>query len=73
MSVTDLDDFDLCVIIRLVYTYHLQKKRHPSVKLLLADLTESINFQVNSTSLRLIIMDLGITCGRTKNNRNLLV
>lgn len=71
--VTDLDDFDKCVVRRLVYNFHVQEHRLPTVKLLLNSLKESINFTGCEKSLRCILKELGFQWRRTGNNRKLLI
>lgn len=71
--VTGLDDFDKCAVRRTIYNFHLQKKCFPTVKLLLVELRDSINFQGQKSSLKSIIKDLGFKWRKTENSRKLLI
>lgn len=70
--ITDLDDFDLCVVRRLVYEFYLLK-RLPTLKLLLTVLREKIDFKGSRESLRRILKDLGFRWKRAENNRKVLI
>lgn len=48
--VTDLDDFDKCVVRRLVYGFYLTEKWLPTIKLLWKSLKENINFNGSEKS-----------------------
>lgn len=72
-TVTYLDDFDKCVVRRLVYNFHIEEHRIPTAKLLREALKEKINFQGCEKSLRRILKDLGFTWRKTANNRKLLI
>lgn len=71
--ITGLDDFDKCAVRRIIYNFHLQKKCFPTVKLLLQELRESINFQGQKSSLKTILKDLGFKWRKTENSRKLLI
>lgn len=71
--ITDLDDFDKCVLRKLVYDFHLTEHRLPTAKLLFSALKEKINFKGCLKSLRLILKQLGFKWRRIQNNRKILV
>lgn len=71
--ITGLDDFDKCAVRRTIYNFHLQKKCFPTVKLLLVELRDSINFEGQKSSLKTILKDLGFKWRKTQNNRKLLI
>lgn len=72
-SVADLDDFDKTVIRRLVYNFHIQEHRLPTVKLLREALHEKISFKGSGTTLRRVLKEMGFTWSRTTNNRKILI
>lgn len=71
--ITGIDDFDKCVIRRLVYDFHTIRKRLPTVKLLLQELRERIGFKGCERSLRIILKDIGFKWRKTENNRKILI
>jgi len=71
--VTGLDDFNMCVVRRLVYNFHFEHKRLPTTELLLDQLKDRIDFKGGKSSLRSILKTLGFTWRRTQNNRKLLI
>lgn len=71
--VTFLDDFDKCVLRRLIYNFHIVERRLPTVKLLKEALHEKIDFKGSETSLRRILKEVGFTWRRTTNDRKALI
>lgn len=70
--VTEIDDFDKCVIRRTVHNFYVQQKTLPTVKKLLPVLKESIGFKGGQSSLNKILKTLGFKWMKTKNNRKIL-
>lgn len=71
--ITDLDQFDECVVRRVVYEFYITEKRVPTLKLLQIALQEKINFTGCVESLRKILKKLGFTFRRAENNRRVLI
>lgn len=71
--ITDIDDFDKCVIRRTVHNFYVQQKTVPTVKKLLTVLKESINFKGGQSSLNKILKNLGFRWIKTKTNRSILI
>lgn len=71
--ITELDDFDICVVRRTVYEFYITEKRLPTLQLLLIALREKINFSGSKESLRRILKDLGFRWKRAENNRRVLI
>lgn len=71
--VTDLDQFDECVVRKLVYEFYLTEKRLPTAKLLQIALKEKIDFSGSVESVRKILKKLGFKWRRAENNRRVLI
>lgn len=71
--VTDLDQFDECVVRRLVYDFYITEKRLPTAKLLQIALKEKIDFTGSVSSVIKILKKLGFKWKRAQNNRRLLI
>jgi transposase len=71
--ITDLDDFDKGVLRRLVYDFHVTKKRLPTAELLRAAMQEATDFRGGVTSMKKILKQIGFQWKKTENNRKLLV
>lgn len=71
--ITGIDNFDECVVRRLVYEFYLTEKRLPTAKLLRNSLREKINFTGSEQSVRRILKKLGFSWKRTENNRRILI
>lgn len=71
--ITGLDNFDECVVRRLVYQFYITEKRLPTAKLLRNSLREKIDFKGSEQSVRRILRKLGFSWKRTQNNRRILI
>lgn len=71
--VTDIDDFDKCVIRRKIYNFYKSERSLPSLKLLKNTLAEDLNFKGSVSSLRTIIKELGFKWKKIENNRKILI
>lgn len=72
-NMTALDDFDLCVVRRVIHEFHSTEKELPTLKGILRVLKEKINYKGSVSSIRTIIRDLGFRWKKTQNNRKLLM
>jgi transposase len=70
--ITGVDDFDKSVIRRTVRNFYIEEKCVPTVKKVLEKLKETINFKGGSTSLKIILKEIGFRWVRTKDNRSIL-
>jgi hypothetical protein len=71
--VTDIDDFDKCVIRRTIHEFHMQEKTSPTIPKLFPKLRNRIHFKGGSTALRNIVKELGFLWRKTRNNRAVLI
>jgi hypothetical protein len=71
--VTDIDDFDKCVIQLTIHEFYVQEKTLPAIPKLLPKLRDRINFNSGSTSLRNIVKELGFLWKKTRSNRAVLI
>ena len=65
--ITGLDDFDKGVIRRTVRNFDIEEKCLTTVKKLLEKLKESLNFKGSSSSLKIILKEIGFRWVKTKN------
>ncbi|KAJ4445058.1 hypothetical protein ANN_06857 [Periplaneta americana] len=70
--VTDVDDFDKRVIRQTIYNFYINDKTVPTVSKLLPKLKDAINFNGGSTSLKIILRDMGFKLKKTRNNKAVL-
>jgi hypothetical protein len=71
--VTDVDDFDKCVIRLTIHEFYVQEKTSQTTPKLLPKLRNRINFKGGSTSLRNIVKELEFQWKKTRNNRVVLI
>lgn len=72
LTVSDLDDFDLCVIRRKIQSYYLNNSV-PTLRKLHCDLKADINFKGSIESLRKIVHKLGFSYKKNKSKRKVLM
>ncbi|XP_045485798.1 uncharacterized protein LOC123689511 [Pieris rapae] len=72
LTVSDLDDFDLCVIRRKIQSYYLNNSV-PTLRKLHCDLKADINFKGSIESLRKILHKLGFSYKKNKSKRMVLM
>lgn len=72
-AVTDIDDFDKCVIRRTVNNFYKTEKSLPTLNLLKNKLSKDLNFIGSVSSLRTIIKELGFKWKKIENNRKVLI
>jgi hypothetical protein len=70
---TDIDDFDKCVIWLTIHEFYVQEKMSPAICKLFPKLRERINFNGGSTSLKHIMKELGFLWKKMRNNRAVLI
>lgn len=70
--ITDVDDFDKRVIRQTIYNFYINDKTVPTVSKLLPKLKDAINFNGGSTSLKIILRDMGFKWKKTRNNKAVL-
>ena len=70
---TDVDDFDKCLIRRTICESYVQKKILPTIPKLLSNLRDRVNFKGCRHSLWRFVMRLGFRWKTTKNNRMVLI
>lgn len=71
--VTDLDDFDLCVVRKTIHNFYVTEKRIPTVKAVLAKLRTTIGYKGQASSLKTIFKKLGFRWKKTQCNRRILI
>jgi hypothetical protein len=71
--VTDINDFDKCVIQLTIHEVYVQEKMSPTISKLFPKLRDRINFNSGSTSLRNNVKELGFLWKKTRNNRVVLI
>lgn len=71
--ITGLDEFDKALIRRIVYEFHFQKKKLPTVSLLHEELKQRMDFKGSKSSLKKLLKELGFKWRKTQNNRKLLI
>lgn len=70
---TSLDDFDRCVVRRVINEFHTLEGERPTLKAMKRVLKERINFTGSVFSLRTIIRSLGFRWKKTQTNRKVLI
>jgi hypothetical protein len=71
--VTDIDDFDKCVIWPTIRAFYVKEKMSPTISQLFPKFRNRINFNGGITSLRNIVKELGFLWKKTRNNRVVLI
>jgi hypothetical protein len=71
--VTDIDDFDECVIRLIINEFYVQEKMSPTISKLFPKLRDRINFKGGITSLRNIVKEFGFLWKKTRNSRVVLI
>jgi hypothetical protein len=72
-NVTELNEFDLCVVRRTVYDFNKTEKQIPKTAALKKKLHELIGFNGSLPSLRSILKNMGFRWRTKKSNRKLLI
>lgn len=70
--VSGIDDFDVCVIRRIVNNFYVQEKCLPTVNKILKKLADDNIFHGSSRTLRRVLHDIGFKWSRIKPNRSII-
>lgn len=70
---SELDDFDLCVVRRVINEFHTSEGERPTLKGILRVLKQKINYTGSVFSLRKVVRNLGFRWKKTQTNRKLLI
>lgn len=71
--ITGLDDFDQCVVRRIINNFYLLEKCLPTIPKIRTTLEREINFQGSASSVGRIIKKLGYKWKKTNSNKRILM
>jgi hypothetical protein len=69
---TNLDDFDICVVLKTAQEFYMHEKRVPTVKVVLTKLRDTIGYKEQQSSVLKIFKALGFRWRKMSDNMRIL-